>query len=157
MLSFGWIANIIWWHREIQWYAHKIQYPYLMVLAGNDVVVQNRGSKQWHAKTSSRVKQMKMMAESYHELTKEPNNNELFEHCFKFMGDRLTGKGAPAAKALGDFDHRIVKYRYRKPLLKRKKFWFFILVLLYFVIGLILAKGRGKKRLMLTWPNILRQ
>lgn len=32
------------------------------------------------------------MAGSYHELTKEPNNQVIFEATLKFMGEQLIGK-----------------------------------------------------------------
>jgi hypothetical protein len=34
--------------------------------------------------TVSKVKEIKLMAGSYHELSKEPNNNTMFETVLKF-------------------------------------------------------------------------
>ena len=72
--------------------ARDVTYPYLLVMADKDVIVNNKSSKEWHAKTSSKVKQLRLMAGAYHELSKEPNNHVLFEAALKFMGERLTDK-----------------------------------------------------------------
>ena len=72
--------------------------PYLLVLAEKDIIVNNKETKKWHANTSSKIKQLRLMAGSFHELSKEPNNAVLFEASLKFMGERLVGKapGTPA-------------------------------------------------------------
>ena len=44
-----------------------------------DIIVNNKATREWHAKTSSKNKQVRLLAGSYHELTKEPNNDVLFE------------------------------------------------------------------------------
>ena len=69
----------------------SVTYPYLLVLAEKDVIVNNKRSREWHDKTSSKVKQLRLMAGAYHELSKEPNNHVLFEASLKFMGERLVG------------------------------------------------------------------
>ena len=43
------------------------------------------------------------MANSYHELAKEPNRNVLFETVLKFMAKRISDKERPG-KAFGNFD-----------------------------------------------------
>ena len=63
-----------------------------------DIIVNNKATREWHAKTSSKNKQVRLLAGSYHELTKEPNNDVLFESTLKFMGEQLIGKKGPAAK-----------------------------------------------------------
>ena len=50
-------------------------------------------------KTSSKIKGLFELPNAYHELTKEPNNGELFETMLKFMGDRLVGKAVGSAPA----------------------------------------------------------
>ena len=50
-----------------------------MVLAENEKIVSNQAAKAWHAQTSSKIKQLRLVAGAYHELAKEPNNNVLFE------------------------------------------------------------------------------
>ena len=70
-------------------YASNVDYPYLLVLAEKDAVVSNKASRQWHEQTSSKVKELKLIPGAYHELTKEPNNHQVFETCLKFMVKRL--------------------------------------------------------------------
>uniref|UniRef100_A0A7S3ML42 Uncharacterized protein n=1 Tax=Favella ehrenbergii TaxID=182087 RepID=A0A7S3ML42_9SPIT len=96
---------------------------------------------------------MRLMAEAYHELSKEPNNHVLFEASLKFMGERLIGK-APGTlpKAFGEFNHSIVRYYKPRPLFKKRKFWLFVLLLAYLVVGLYFAKKLGLKRNIVTWP-----
>ena len=95
MCSFGLIASCLRHFDNIQASAKSVTYPYLMVLGDKDAVVSNKASKEWHAKTSSKVKSMRLMAGAYHELGKEPNNAVLFEASLQFLGDRIVGK-APA-------------------------------------------------------------
>lgn len=127
-------------------------------MADKDVIVNNKETRAWHAKTTSKIKQMRLMAGAYHELSKEPNNGVLFESALKFMGERIVGKapGIPA-KPFGQFKHDQVKYYKATPLLKKRKFWIFLLGLLYLVIGFVLALMRHKKRLLLTWPKLLKK
>lgn len=62
------------------------------MLGDKDTTVNNKKSREWHSKTASKIKGLRLMAGSYHELSKEPNNNVLFEASLKFMGDRLVSK-----------------------------------------------------------------
>jgi len=89
-------------------------------------------------------------------LSKEPNSNVLFEASLKFMGERLVGKPTEAAaQPFGQFKHEMVRYYKPRSLLRRKKFWLYILVVGYFVLGLIFTLGRKQKRFLLTWPKLL--
>ena len=127
-----------------------------MVLGEKDVFVNNVSAKDWHAKTASKIKTLRLMAGAYHELTKEPNNNVLFEASLKFMGDRLVASGTDSAtQSFGIFKHESVRYYKPRSLLQRKKFWLYILVVTYFVIGFLLALNRKRKMLLLTWPKSL--
>mmetsp|Transcript_18645 Transcript_18645/g.23255 ORF Transcript_18645/g.23255 Transcript_18645/m.23255 type:complete len:100 (+) Transcript_18645:1066-1365(+) len=98
------------------------------------------------------------MAGSYHCTIKEPNNDVCFEATLSFMGERLDGKVlGKAATPFGAFQAQKVKYYAPpRPLLKRKKFLLFLLVLAYLVIGFIKARRAGMKRLLLTWPTGLK-
>ena len=49
------------------------------MLGEKDTTVNNKKTKEWYAKTASKIKGMRLMAGSYHELSKEPNNNVLVE------------------------------------------------------------------------------
>ena len=127
-----------------------------MVLGEKDVFVNNASAKDWHAKTASKIKTLRLMAGAYHELTKEPNNNVLFEASLKFMGDRLFAKGPEgSAQSFGVFKHETVRYYKPRSLLQRKKFWLYILVVGYFIVGLLLAFIRKKKMLLIAWPKSL--
>ena len=120
------------------------------------MIVGNLAAKAWHAQTSSKIKTLRLMAGAYHELTKEPNNNVLFEASLKFMGDRLVASGTDSAtQSFGIFKHESVRYYKPRSLLQRKKFWLYILVVTYFVIGFLLALNRKRKMLLLTWPKSL--
>ena len=70
--------------------AKLVKYPYLMVLGEKDETISNPLAKAWHAKTSSKIKGMRLIPGAYHELTKETNNHMVFESVLKFMGERLT-------------------------------------------------------------------
>ena len=126
-----------------------------MVLAEKDVIVNNKSSRIWFDKVTANVKKVRLMAGAYHSIIKENNNDVLFEATLHFMGERLDGKvlGQPA-KPFGAFDPSspAIKYYKPKPLIRKKRFWMFLLVLIYLVIGLIKAKKAGMKRLLLTWP-----
>ena len=131
-----------------------------MFLADKEVLVNNRGNKEWHAKTSSKIKTFRLMANCYHELTKEPDNHKMFDACLKFMGDRLVGQTSadnPGKTPFGVFDHTKVKYYKARPLLRRKKFWVLLLILAYLAVGILFAIGRRKKRFLFTWPKMLRR
>ena len=115
-------------------------------------------TKQWHSKTSSKNKGMRLMPGAMHETTKEPNNHIAFEAALKFMGDQIIGvKGAPPAKAFGWYNHKLTKYYKNRSILTRKRFWIFLLIVAYFTIGFIIAIIRRKKRMLFTWPKMLKK
>jgi len=89
------------------------------------------------------------MPQAFHELSKEPNNHILFEATLKFMGERVTGKAGAAAQPFGAFKPDIVKYY--SPV-KKRKFWRYLIVLAYLIIGFIFARKFNLKRKILTWP-----
>ena len=122
-------------------------------MAEKDIIVNNKDSRKWHSQTASKVKQLRLMAGAFHELSKEPNNNVLFEASLKFMGERIIGKApGAAAKPFGEFKAELVKYYKPRPLLKRRSFWLFLLALAYLIVGIYLARKHGLKRRILTWP-----
>jgi esterase/lipase len=45
-----------------------------MILGEKDMIVNNQSARDWHQNTISKVKDLKLMAGSFHELSKEPNN-----------------------------------------------------------------------------------
>ena len=93
------------------------------------------------------------MPGAYHELSKEPNNHFMFEASLRFMGERLADKEAVSApKPFGKFMEQIVRYYRHRPLVQRRKFWIFILAILYFIIGFFIARKLRLKRKILTWP-----
>ena len=55
-----------------------------MLLGEKDTIVDNTQAREWHAKTNSKIKELKLIAGSYHELSKEPNNHVMFEMILKF-------------------------------------------------------------------------
>ena len=133
--------------------AKHVDYPYILVLADKDIIVSNKDAKKWHSQTKSKVKQLRLMPNAYHELSKEPNNHILFEASLKFMGERLIGKApGTAPKPFGEFNHATVRYYKPRPLLKKRKFWIFILVLAYLIIGIYFARKLRLKRSIITWP-----
>lgn len=131
--------------------AAKVDYPYLLILGEKDLIVDNAASREWHSKTISAKKELKLMAGAFHELSKEPNNGVFIETILKF-----TTSAAP--KNFGILDPKTVNF---SKLLKvpiagagasnsRRR----LLVIVYFVIGLILAIIRKSKRLLLVWPAL---
>ena len=92
----------------------KFNFSYLMVLAEKEYIVNNRASRAWRDKTKTKIKALKLMPGSYHELTKEPNNHILFEAALNFMGERLYGSSnspnSDKAKPFGEFKPSLVKY-----------------------------------------------
>ena len=87
-------------HDKVMTFAKKVDYPYLLVLGEKDVIVCNPTTRKWHARTSTPAakKEIKLMAGSYHELTKEPNNHVMFEAVMKFMNKRLLDGAKPFQK-----------------------------------------------------------
>jgi hypothetical protein len=88
------------------------------------------------------------MAGSYHELSKETNNNVFFTTVLNFCAKRVTD----GAKAFGTFDPKtVVKAQVggnAAPKSKKK----LLIAALYFLIGLVLALIKRSKRLFLIWP-----
>ena len=143
----SWIKN----HDRVATFANKVNYPYLILLGEKDVIVDNSASRAWHAKTSSTIKELKLMAGAFHELSKEPNNGVMFESVLKFMAKRVTD----GAKAFGQFDPKTgVRFAKQVAAWKKKKFWVIISVL-YLFIGLLIAIIRRQKNLFLSWPALL--
>jgi hypothetical protein len=131
-------------------YANKVNYPYLLVLGEKDEIVNNSVNRAWHGKTTSTDKVIKLMVGSCHELTKEPNNHVLFEAVLRFMGERV-----PKAKPFGEFKgKRDVKVPKSVAWWKNKRLWRAIVV--YVILGVLIALKNGKKRLVLLWPTLLR-
>jgi alpha-beta hydrolase superfamily lysophospholipase len=83
--------------------ASKVNYPYVLILGEKDVIVDNAVSRDWHSKTTSARKELKLMAGSYHELSKEPNNGVFIETILKFAA-------ASAPKNFGVLDPKTVKF-----------------------------------------------
>ena len=143
-------------HDRVMTYAKKVSYPYLIVLGEKDVIVSNDACRSWHSKTSTpaKHKEMKLMAQSYHELSKEPNRNTLFEPVLKFFIRRLKDQEKPA-QAFGQLDpKKDVKIAVKIPFWKKKKFWIMISII-YLFIGMIYAIVRRKTKLFLSWPALL--
>jgi len=94
------------------------------------------------------VKELKLMAGAYHELSKETNNNVFFTTVLNFCAKRVTD----GAKPFGAFDpKKVIKAptgNAGAPKSKKKM----MLVALYFLIGVVLALIRRSKRLFLIWP-----
>lgn len=134
--------------------ASKVNYPYQLILGEKDLIVDNAASRDWHSKTTSARKELKLMAGAFHELSKEPNNGVFIETIIKFMHAQT---GA-APKNFGVLDPKTVKFSklISVPVAgagapnKRRR----LLVILYFVIGLLLAIFRKSKRLFLIWPAL---
>ena len=142
-ISLGLLASFIPALEQVQSGANRVTYPYQMLLGEKDIIVSNKSAKEWHSKTSSKVKGMRLMAGAYHELSKEPNNNVLFETALKFMGDRLANTAQAPAHPFGAFNPESIRYYKPRPLIKKRKFWAFLLMgLAYLLIGLILAISR---------------
>ena len=149
LISLGLIDSFIKNHDRVMTYARQVKYPYLMVLGEKDSIINNKIDKEWHAMTSSKVKQFRLMPSAYHELTKEPNNHIMFDASLKFMAQRLQ-----EAKPFGQFNIKDVKIAKKVPLYKRRRFWVLLLVL-YLLIGLLVSIIRRQKRLFLSWPALL--
>jgi len=131
--------------------ARKVNYPYLLVLGEKDEIVNNKTSRAWHSKTSSKEKQIKLMVGAYHELSKEPNNRVFFESVLRFMSERILASN----KSFGNFQgKRDYKVPFSIPPWRRKKFWI-ITLCAYLLIGLLFAVIRKQTRLFFSWPSIL--
>lgn len=133
---------------SIQKNAAKVNYPYQLILGEKDVIVDNAASRTWHDKTTSAKKELKLMAGAFHELSKEPNNGIFVETILKFCH-------SSAPKNFGVLDPKTVNFsKLLQPAgaagapNKRRR----LLVILYFVIGFILALVKQSKKLFLIWP-----
>ena len=94
---------------------------------------------------------MKLMAGSYHEIAKEPNNKVAFESILNFMEKRLT----EGVKAFGKIDIRKdIKFDKNRPAYVKKRFWYMMAVI-YLFIGLVYAVIRRRPKLFLSWPSML--
>ena len=80
-----------------------------MCLAEKDQIVCNKANREFNDRTSSQIKELKVIRGAYHELSKEPNNHDLFEHVLKFMAKRLK-PGVNCAKNWGEFSSKQVRF-----------------------------------------------
>ncbi len=76
-----------------------------MIIGERDTIVSNSAAKEWHSKTNSKVKELKIIAGSYHELTKEPNSHVLVESILRFMA-----KQTETRKHFGEFSLKDIKF-----------------------------------------------
>lgn len=149
LLSASLVSSFIKQTASVAKNADKVDYPYLLILADKDVIVDNQKSRDWHQKTVSKTKEIKLMAGSFHELSKEPNNTAMFESVLKFMAKRTT----EGAQKFGTLDAKSIvvaktSSAVANGMSKRRR----MLVIVYFVIGFLLALFRRSKRLFLIWP-----
>ncbi len=86
------------------------------------------------------------MAGSFHELSKEPNNHQFFESMLRFIGKSTLSP-------FGVLDPKQFNFTLEKP---RRKLWK-LLTLVYFLVGILLAIIKRRKRLLLLWPGILKR
>ena len=97
------------------------------------------------------MKEVKLLAGSFHELSKEPNNSAMFESVLRFMAKRITD----GAKPFGPLDPKTgIRFAKQVAAWKKKKFWVILSVLFLFV-GLLIAIIRRQKNLFLSWPALL--
>ena len=90
------------------------------------------------------------MAGAYHETTKEPNREVIFESALKFFAQRLQ-----KSNKFGAFNaKKDVKVFKEKRLYKKKRFWI-LLIVAYLCIGLLLSIIRRNKTMFLSWPALL--
>ena len=137
-------------HDRVMTYAKAVKYPYLLVIGEKDVIVSGKACRDWHAMTSSADKNFKLMAGAYHETTKEPNRDVIFESALKFFAQRLH-----KSKEFGAFNpKKDVKVFKESPLYKKKRFWI-LLIVAYLCIGLLLSIVRRNKKMFLSWPALL--
>lgn len=120
-----------------------------MILGEKDAIVDNQKSRDWHQKTVSKTKEIKLMAGSFHELSKEPNNTNMFESVLKFMAKRTT----EGVQKFGTLDAKTIVVAKTSSAVatgtnKRRR----MLVIGYFVVGFLLALFRRSKRLFFVWP-----
>lgn len=132
--------------------AEHVTYPYQMILGEKDTIVDNASASAWHDKTKSTVKQVKKMLGAYHELSKETNSKDFFHTVITFCNQEVakTDKGFGEYKPADikiDNDAVAVAAGGSKKRSTR-------LIILYFVIGLILAIIKRSKRLLLVWPAL---
>jgi len=101
LASIGLASSFISNQDRVMTYAKQVSYPYLLVLGEKDVIVNNKASRKWHEMTSSKEKEIKLMAGAYHELSKEPNNHVIFGATLKFMAKHLLKGCTPFGKFTG--------------------------------------------------------
>ena len=124
------------------------------MLGEKDVIINNAVNRQWHSKTQSKQKELKLMAGAYHELSKEPTNHVMFESVLKFMNKRLACTQIPA-RPFGTLNPKTdVRFAKNVSLLKKKKFWILV-VIIYLFIGLVYAVVRRRTKLFLSWPAMM--
>ena len=114
------------------------------------MVVDNTAARNWHGATTSKTKEIKLMAGSFHELSKEPNNGVMFETVLKFAVKRA----AEGAQAFGVLNPKEVNFSRRLLPKAAGKSKLRLLTILYFLVGLVLAFLRKRKSLFLIWPAL---
>lgn len=113
-------------------------------------MIDNSAVREWHANTASKIKEQKQMVGAYHELSKEPNNKIFFSSVLQFLKTR--GQDVENTKAFGALDPKTVHFPVKKVSSKGKKWrW----VLIYFLIGLLLAILKRSKRYFAFWPLVI--
>jgi len=71
--------------------AHLLNVPVLLLLAGEDRLVDNEANRQFFDKVGSDMKEMKVYPGLYHEIFNEPEKDQVFSK----MKSWLAGKGEP--------------------------------------------------------------
>lgn len=151
LLTYGLMGSFLRSIESIKKNAAKVTYPYLLILGEKDLVVDNTASRNWHAATTSTTKEIKLMAGSFHELSKEPNNGTMFETVLKFAVKRAS-EGAQAFGVLNPKEVNFSKRLLPKAAAGKSKLR--LLTILYFLVGLVLAFLRKRKSLFLIWPAL---
>jgi alpha-beta hydrolase superfamily lysophospholipase len=67
-----WAVNALTAIDEIQQRANEITTPYLLIHGGDDKMILPEGSEQFHAKSQSKDKTLKVYPGYYHDLLNEP-------------------------------------------------------------------------------------
>lgn len=152
LVSAGMFASVVRNIDRVDTYADRVDYPYLLLLGDKDIVVSNEGAQKWHSKTSSKVKQLRLLANTFHDLTKEPNNHKVFESILRFLSLRTQSKEIPV---FGQLNLRTdINFGKIVPFWKKRKFWTLCAVF-YLLIGLVIVVMRKQYKHFLSWPALL--
>lgn len=76
----------------------------MLLLGERDTIVCNKVAKEWHQKTHSASKEIKVVAKNYHELAKEPESYETIGAILNFIAKRLE-----TPSVLGPIDPSTIK------------------------------------------------